>query len=208
MTTNASLRRLRIDYDDMRRSPFFTELYAQPVSDGDEFVRQWEGLIIGPPGTPYEGGVFRMRMSFPDNYPFSPPVVRILTRILHPCVDDFGRCNFPVFLPELRNPSVSVLAMLRMVQSDLESSTCDCPLRPEIADLMRTDPVTFERRAREMTEKFSERVGAMTVREALSFSLAVRECHPLAISCDVQREMYLFATQERSPEVQQFVDSL
>lgn len=53
---------------------------AGPISEENYF--EWEALISGPDGTPYEGGVFEAKLSFPKDYPLSPPV-----RYKHP------RCN-------------------------------------------------------------------------------------------------------------------
>lgn len=37
------------------------------------------GVIIGPKNTPYEGGFYLIHMKIPENYPFSPPICKILT---------------------------------------------------------------------------------------------------------------------------------
>jgi ubiquitin-protein ligase len=41
-------------------------------------------LLIGQKGTVYAGGLFRMELKFPNNYPKSPPFVRLHTPIWHP----------------------------------------------------------------------------------------------------------------------------
>ena len=38
----------------------------------------------GPPGTPYEGGVFSALLTFPKDYPLSPPTMKFTTNIFHP----------------------------------------------------------------------------------------------------------------------------
>jgi ubiquitin-protein ligase len=40
--------------------------------------------LKGPKGTPYEGGLFKMEMKFPPDYPQKPPFVRLYTGIWHP----------------------------------------------------------------------------------------------------------------------------
>lgn len=34
-----------------------------------------EGIIVGPPDTPYEGGKFTLEIKVPETYPFNPPKV-------------------------------------------------------------------------------------------------------------------------------------
>eukprot|EP00993_Chasmostoma_nieuportense_P003004 NODE_3754_length_907_cov_24.012821_g3601_i0.p1 GENE.NODE_3754_length_907_cov_24.012821_g3601_i0~~NODE_3754_length_907_cov_24.012821_g3601_i0.p1 ORF type:complete len:260 (+),score=46.85 NODE_3754_length_907_cov_24.012821_g3601_i0:56-835(+) len=36
-------------------------------------------VVVGPKGTPYEGGLFHFALKFPRDYPFSPPAVQFLT---------------------------------------------------------------------------------------------------------------------------------
>jgi ubiquitin-conjugating enzyme (huntingtin interacting protein 2) len=40
--------------------------------------------FVGPKGTPYEGGIFRLEIKFPADYPNTPPFVRLHTGIWHP----------------------------------------------------------------------------------------------------------------------------
>lgn len=44
-----------------------------PVTESDFFI--WEALICGPEETPFEGGVFTAILTFPHDYPLSPPKV-------------------------------------------------------------------------------------------------------------------------------------
>lgn len=55
---------------------------AGPVKEENFFI--WEALIEGPPGTPFEGGVFAAQLNFPRDYPLSPPNMRFTSRIFHP----------------------------------------------------------------------------------------------------------------------------
>jgi len=44
-----------------------------------------EATIDGPPGTPYEGGVFRLSVLLPDRYPHEPPKVKVLRSLQRAC---------------------------------------------------------------------------------------------------------------------------
>ena len=48
--------------------------------------KQWDGLLLGPPNTPYFGGLFAFKITFQQDFPFRPPRVEIATDIHHPCV--------------------------------------------------------------------------------------------------------------------------
>jgi ubiquitin-conjugating enzyme (huntingtin interacting protein 2) len=53
------------------------------IGDSYEKVR---GRIRGPPDSPYADGTFELLFKMPNNYPWSPPSVRFLTKIWHPNV--------------------------------------------------------------------------------------------------------------------------
>ncbi|WVQ96483.1 hypothetical protein IAU59_003588 [Kwoniella sp. CBS 9459] len=49
-----------------------------------------EGVIQGPPGTPYEGGYFRVKFAFGPEYPNLPPKCTMITKIFHPNISKSG----------------------------------------------------------------------------------------------------------------------
>ena len=38
-------------------------------------LMHWKGTLKGPKGTPYEGGIFKIDIQLPADYPFVPPKV-------------------------------------------------------------------------------------------------------------------------------------
>ncbi|CAD8063753.1 unnamed protein product [Paramecium primaurelia] len=50
----------------------------------------WNAIVAGPEGTSYQGGKFKLSISFPENYPFQPPNFQFQTKIFHPNIDHAG----------------------------------------------------------------------------------------------------------------------
>ncbi|MQL67821.1 hypothetical protein Taro_000111 [Colocasia esculenta] len=96
-----------------------SELSKNPV-DGfsaglvdDNNIFEWSVTIIGPPDTLYEGGYFNAIMSFPENYPNSPPSVRFTSDMWHPNVYPDGRVCISILHAPGDDPSGYELASER-----------------------------------------------------------------------------------------------
>ncbi|XP_074567085.1 uncharacterized protein LOC141823732 [Curcuma longa] len=71
----------------------------------DSNVFEWNVTIIGPPDTLYDGGFFNAVMSFPPNYPNSPPTVRFTSEMWHPNVYPDGRVCISILHPPGEDPN-------------------------------------------------------------------------------------------------------
>ena len=52
----------------------------------------WYSKISGPPGSPYEGGTFTLKITITDDYPTKAPKIEFVTQILHPNVQNGKIC--------------------------------------------------------------------------------------------------------------------
>lgn len=56
----------------------------------EENILDVTGIIQGPDGTPYEGGYFKIKFNFTEEFPAAPPKCTMLTKIFHPNVSKTG----------------------------------------------------------------------------------------------------------------------
>jgi ubiquitin-conjugating enzyme E2 A len=85
MTT--ARRRLMMDLKNLEKDEH-PDFDAKP-NPGSCF--EWTGEIHGPLETDWEGGVFKIALTVPEEYPMEPPTARFLTPIFHPNVYTDGR---------------------------------------------------------------------------------------------------------------------
>ncbi|KAL1456013.1 hypothetical protein WDU94_000768 [Cyamophila willieti] len=77
----SALRRLMAEYKQLTINPP-EGIIAGPVNEENFF--EWEALITGPEGTCFEGGVFPAKLTFPSDYPLSPPKMQFTCDMFHP----------------------------------------------------------------------------------------------------------------------------
>eukprot|EP00163_Fabomonas_tropica_P030757 TRINITY_DN7091_c0_g2_i2.p1 TRINITY_DN7091_c0_g2~~TRINITY_DN7091_c0_g2_i2.p1 ORF type:complete len:214 (+),score=17.25 TRINITY_DN7091_c0_g2_i2:211-852(+) len=70
-----AVRRVMAEIFDFHKAPI-EGLFIKPH---DKDVMTVEALIVGPMDTPYAGGFFHFRLRFPNDYPYSPPAVKLIT---------------------------------------------------------------------------------------------------------------------------------
>jgi ubiquitin-protein ligase len=68
----ASAKLLMNQFGEMKKEPI-EGIFVDLVDEDN--VYEWDVFIAGPPDTVYEGGIFRLRLKFPQDYPFSPPTL-------------------------------------------------------------------------------------------------------------------------------------
>lgn len=112
----------------------------------------WEATIIGPTETPYEGGIFKLKILFPADYPFKPPKITFETPIYHPNINANGGICLDI-LKDQWSPALNITKVLLSICSLLDEPNPDDPLMPEIAQLFKSNKAEFNRLAREHTIK-------------------------------------------------------
>ena len=124
---------------------------AGPVGDD---IYLWQATIMGPEGSPYEGGVFYLKIDFPKDYPFKPPKMVFLTKIYHCNINSAGGICLDI-LKDQWSPALTVSKLLLSICSLMDDANPDDPLVPDIADLLKNDKVKHDEEARLYTLKYA-----------------------------------------------------
>ncbi|KAL5197411.1 hypothetical protein ABZP36_000923 [Zizania latifolia] len=124
---------------------------AGPKGDN---LYHWLSTIIGPQGSPYEGGIFFLDIVFPIDYPFKPPTVTFKTRIYHCNVDSTGKLSVDI-LKEGWSPALTISKVLLAIKAIITNPDPYCPLVPSIGRLYLTDRAKHDEIAAEWTMRFA-----------------------------------------------------
>ncbi|CAN1254239.1 Ubiquitin-conjugating enzyme E2-17 kDa [Linum perenne] len=96
-------KRILKELKDLQKDPP-TSCSAGPVAE-DMF--HWQATIMGPPDSPYAGGVFLVSIHFPPDYPFKPPKVAFRTKVFHPNINSNGSICLDI-LKEQWSPALTI----------------------------------------------------------------------------------------------------
>ena len=124
-------------------------LSISPIGD----ISCFHAELLGPQDTPYAGGVFKIALNLPADYPMLPPTVHFVTPICHPNIERVGG---KVSLDILQDQWKAVLTLRTValsVCSLLADPNFDQPVEPDLAALFREDPAKYEQQARESTRE-------------------------------------------------------
>ncbi|KHN24724.1 Ubiquitin-conjugating enzyme E2-17 kDa [Glycine soja] len=167
-------KRIVKELKDLQKDPP-TSCSAGPVAE-DMF--HWQATIMGPPDSPYTGGVFLVSIHFPPDYPFKPPKaisypmqdqakflisdnfsmqycqVAFRTKVFHPNINSNGSICLDI-LKEQWSPALTISKVLLSICSLLTDPNPDDPLVPEIAHMYKTDRAKYEATARSWTQKYA-----------------------------------------------------
>ncbi|KAL5542617.1 hypothetical protein UlMin_010327 [Ulmus minor] len=140
-----------------------------PVSWEDPF--KWRGVIIGPPGSPYEDGVFDLSIDLPPDYPSNPPTFKFLTKIFHPNIDEDGNIYVDILEKDQWKPIHTIESLMLSITSLLTDPN---PIDTRIVScfVYRNDIFQFYKTAREWTKWY-----AMELVQEGSFSKSFSGLH-------------------------------
>lgn len=147
-----ALRRIQREIVDLQKDPP-SHISAGPAGDGQNLYI-WDATIMGPADSPYAGGVFKLQIHFPPDYPFKPPKMVFLTKIYHPNIHPNGAICLDI-LKDQWSPALTMTKVLLSLTSLLCDPNPKDPLVLDTAQLYERNREEFDRVARQWTIQFA-----------------------------------------------------
>ena len=145
------------------------EIFEKDPIDGvsigydEDNIFKWNITIVGPKDSPYEGGIFNAIMTFPQNYPLSPPTFQFTNNIFHPNIykngtvcmsilhngsDAYGYENDSIRW----NPTQGVNSVMLSLISILSDPNTESPANIDASNMFSKDVDEYKKRVRKIVQ--------------------------------------------------------
>jgi len=146
----STIQRLKKELEELQNNPP-TNCSAGIVEDD---IYHWQATILGPHSSPYENGVFYLRIEFPQDYPFKPPRVSFITKIYHCNINNTGNICLDI-LKDQWSPALTISKVLLSICSLMDDQNPNDPLMTDNANLYLNNKAEFIETAKNYTARYA-----------------------------------------------------
>eukprot|EP00466_Bigelowiella_natans_P019930 jgi/Bigna1/57270/fgenesh1_pm.8_\ len=153
----AARKRLANERKNFRKQKPFG-FFARPEKnkDGSQNLFKWLCGFPGKKGTAWEGGRYKVVLTFPEDFPSNPPSARFEPKIYHPNVFDDGSICLSILKPDKNwAASLSVSQILLGIQALLDDPNCEDPANQPASAMYTKKRDKYDKKIREQAKEFS-----------------------------------------------------
>ena len=155
-----ALQRLKKERNDWRAEHpqgFYARLKKNEDGTYDYF--NWECGIPGPKGTPWEGGLYKINLKFPEDYPVLPPKCVFEKKLFHPNVYPSGAVCLSIINDEEDwRAGLKVKDILLGIQDLLANPNNKSPAQKEAFESFNKKSDEYRRKVREQAKECAPRL--------------------------------------------------
>jgi len=134
---NNKIKRIYLEFKSIKTEGIFQVF----MNNNDH--KFWKLLFKGETGTLYADGIWVIYVSFPEEYPISPPEVRFINKIYHCNISNDGKICHEI-LTSKWSPHVSMKKIIEEISSMLTSPNPDDALDSIKGSLLKSDKKQYE----------------------------------------------------------------
>ena len=167
----SAIMRIKEEFQDINSNPIANIGVTIGLVNGNMF--EWQATLIGPADSSFKGGLFILRIKFPDNYPEKAPEVRFVTPIYHVNVNPHvprqpgGESLGHVCISTLNwwKPEYKMREVLTNIFALFYLSNPESPYGLDRAQEMRENPALYEEKIKFFTKKYANPAKATRIEE-------------------------------------------
>ncbi|CAO3643034.1 unnamed protein product [Cunninghamella echinulata] len=151
-----STPRRRIETDVMKL--LMSDYEVTLVNDNmQEFYVQFHG----PTDTPFTGGVWKVHVELPDQYPYKSPSIGFMNRIYHPNIDEVSGSVCLDVINQTWSPMFDMINIFEVFLPQLlRYPNPTDPLNGEAAALLMREPTKYEAKVKDYVSRFATKEAA------------------------------------------------
>ncbi|OBT66947.1 hypothetical protein VE03_04257 [Pseudogymnoascus sp. 23342-1-I1] len=112
----------------------------------------------GPEETPFQGGLWKIHVELPDQYPYKSPSIGFVNRIFHPNIDELSGSVCLDVINQTWSPMFDMINIFEVFLPQLlRYPNPTDPLNGEAASLLMREPKTYEAKVKEYVSKYATR---------------------------------------------------
>ncbi|XP_067948118.1 ubiquitin-conjugating enzyme E2-22 kDa-like [Watersipora subatra] len=152
---NIASQRIQREFKEVIKSEEVAKCHIKLELKNDDFT-QLKGEIIGPPDTPYDGGVFQVDIVIPETYPFNPPKVKFVTKIWHPNISSVTGAICLDILKDQWAAAMTLRTVLLSLQALLSAAEPDDPQDAVVARQYKEQQIVFRQTAKHWANIYAQ----------------------------------------------------
>ncbi|KAG8879342.1 E2 SUMO-conjugating protein ubc9 [Tulasnella sp. 332] len=126
--------------------------YAKPkkLPDGTLNLLEWEVGIPGKEATSWAGGIYKLNMTFTEEYPAKPPKCKFDPPLFHPNVYPSGTVCLSILDEEKSwKPGLTIKQIVLGIQDLLNDPNVNDPAQSDAYTMFKNDKVAYERKVKQ-----------------------------------------------------------
>ncbi|KAF1363267.1 putative ubiquitin conjugating enzyme Ubc8 [Lizonia empirigonia] len=123
------------------------------VNDNKFYVR-----FKGPEDTPFQGGLWKIHVELPDQYPYKSPSIGFVNRIFHPNIDELSGSVCLDVINQTWSPMYDMINIFEVfIPQLLRYPNPTDPLNGEAAALLMREPKSYDAKVKEYVQKYASK---------------------------------------------------